>query len=123
MHPMPAPADPVTQGLLLAVLGLAAAGYAAGVARLRRRGDRWPLRRIAAAGLGLGCLTAVTVPPLADGSGFAAHAVRHLLMAMLAPLALALSAPITLALRTFPRGARSAVRHLLGRRWVRLVAT
>ena len=92
---------------------LAATAYAMGMVRLLHRGDSWPVARAAAALFGLACLTATLLPPLADSMTFAAHAVRHLLLAMVAPLALALSAPITLALRTFPRPARRGLLVLL----------
>jgi putative membrane protein len=92
----PGPAE--MMALLLLLLGVTA--YAVGVARLQRRGDGWPRPRIVAALAGFGCLIATLVPPLAIDMTFPAHAVRHLLTAMIAPLALALSAPITLLLRT-----------------------
>jgi putative membrane protein len=81
------------------------------------------LGRVAAAALGLGCLLATLTPPLADAMTFDRHAVRHLLLAMLAPLAFALSAPVTLALRTFPRRPRRALLALLHSQPARALTT
>lgn len=81
------------------VVALGAAAYLAAVARLRRRGDRWPSVRTTWAAVGLGILAAVVLPVPVAGPAFPLQVVRHLLMAMAAPAALALSAPVTLALR------------------------
>jgi putative membrane protein len=80
---------------------IAAAAYALGVRRLVRRGDRWPLARSVAALTGLGTLGVALLPPVSTHADvFAVHVTGHLLQAMLAPLLLALSAPVTLVLRT-----------------------
>lgn len=50
-----------------------------------------------------------------------AHVGEHLLLVMLAPLALALSAPITLALRTLPRAVRNPLLALLHTRFARVI--
>ncbi|GIF03953.1 hypothetical protein Asi03nite_14910 [Actinoplanes siamensis] len=50
-----------------------------------------------------------------DGDGFRAHMAVHLTIGMLAPLALALGAPVTLLLRSIPRPAGRAVGRLLAR--------
>jgi len=112
----------LTAALALLLL-LGASAYVGGVARLQRRGDRWPLRHTMAAAAGFGCLAMTLVPPLATGMTFPMHAVRHLLLAMAAPLALALSAPITLALRTLARRPRRILLQLLHGRWTRAVTT
>ena len=103
---------PATISLLcLALIPLVAAiAYAVGVVRLTRRGDRWPRTRSIAAATGFAVLTAALMPPM-DSSDFPVTVVRHLMIAMLAPFALALSAPVTLALRTLPPAGR---RRLLG---------
>jgi putative membrane protein len=121
-HPLPeGSADLVVweQRLVPALLLPATAAYLAGVVRLRRRGDSWPWTRIGAAGFGLACLIAVLLPPLAAGTTFPEHAVRHLLLALAAPLGFALSAPITLALRTFPHRPRRVVLIALHSRFAR----
>ena len=107
--------------IVLAVL--AAAAYAAGVLRLRRRGDRWPLARSWAALAGLACYGLATLPHLpAPGGHFGSSVLQHLLLASLAPALLAFGAPVTLALRTLPRPARSALLALLHSRLARVVS-
>lgn len=91
------------------LLACAAAGYLTGVRRLRRRGDSWPVGRVAAALGGGGCLAVAGTPPVGDSDVFPVHVTQHLLLAMVAPLLLALSAPVTLALRTLPRRVRQVL--------------
>lgn len=50
------------------------------------------------------------------------HMVQHLLLGMLAPIALVLGAPVTLALQALPRWAARFLALLLGTRWLRWVA-
>jgi putative membrane protein len=95
-------------------VALAAAAYAAGVLRLRTRGDHWAPRRSLALLAGLGCAAAAVLPPLAgQDERFPVHVLQHLLLASAAPLLLALSAPATLALRTLARAPRTALLRLL----------
>lgn len=105
---------------LLAVLA-AAAGYGWGVLRMRRRGDRWPARRSAFAVVGLGMIGVAVSPPFADPPTFPLHVLQHLLLSMGGPLALALSAPGTLALRTLPLPWRRRLLVLLHSRAVRVL--
>jgi hypothetical protein len=71
--------------------------------RLRRRGVRWPVTRAAAALAGSLCAAAAVLPPIASHDEvFPVHVAQHLLLGMAAPAFLALSAPVTLALRTLP---------------------
>lgn len=89
--------------LPLLPLLLTAAGYRVGVTRLVRRGDRWPRRRAAAMALALSCLGAATLPPVSvRADEFPVHVAQHLLLASAARLLLAISGPVTLALRTLP---------------------
>ena len=88
---------------LLIPVGLAAVAYAGAAIAENRRGKRvWPIHRLIFAILGLGTIAATLVGPLADLShtSFTAHMAAHLLVGMLAPLLIVLSAPITLMLRT-----------------------
>ena len=81
----------------------AVAAYATAVSRLRRRGDRWPLRRVACLLAGSACAAAAVLPPVASHDDmFPVHIAQHLLLGMAGPALLALSAPVTLALRTLP---------------------
>jgi cytochrome c oxidase assembly factor CtaG/putative copper export protein len=91
--------------------------YLAGVRRLRARGDGWPVGRTVLwlAGL-LVVLYATSGGPAMYGRvTFSGHMVMHMLMAMVAPLALVLGAPVTLALRTL-RGRDDGTRG--PREWV-----
>jgi putative membrane protein len=104
---------------VLALLPLAsavvmAAAYAAGVVRLYRRRARWPVGRTLAAAAGLSCVGAALLPPLGSHDDtFSVHVAQHLLLAMAAPALLALSAPVTLGLRTLPKGQRRRVLRIL----------
>ena len=109
---------------LLLVL-VPAALYLYGVSRLRARGDAWPLGRTLSFLLGgLGTIAVATMSGLAayDESLFAVHMVQHMLLAMVATVFLALGAPITLALRTLPRGPRGAVLALLHSRFAKVLS-
>lgn len=102
--------------LTLALAG--AAGYLAGVRRLRRRGDHWPVLRTAAMLVGLLGLVWVTSggPALYGRWSFSTHMVQHMLLAMIVPIPLAAGAPVLLAMRALePRrdGSRGAREWLL----------
>jgi putative membrane protein len=99
---------------LIGVL-LAAALYLAAVAKLRRRGDLWPIGRTAAWLGGLFVIAYATSGGVAryDHALFSAHAVQHMLLATIAPVPLALGAPVTLALRTLPNRPRRELLWLL----------
>ena len=81
-----------------------------GVLRLRRRGDRWPVARTVLFLVpGLGSIALVTVSGLEayDTTLLSVHMVQHMVLSMIAPIFLALGAPVTLALRTLPPPARA----------------
>lgn len=122
------PATVLTQAsveLLPLLLVLVPAGlYLYGVRRLRARGDAWPIGRTLAFLVGgLGTIAVATMSGLAayDVSLFAAHMVQHMLLSMVATVFLALGAPITLALRTLPRGPRAVLLSVLHSRVARLL--
>jgi len=114
----------------LILVGLGAAGYLAGVIRLRRRGDAWPIGRTAA------WLAAMVVLAWATSGGaavygrflFSAHMLGHMTESMLVPMFAVMGAPITLALRTLPvrddgtRGAREWLLALVHSRFATVVA-
>ncbi|MFD7833229.1 cytochrome c oxidase assembly protein [Kitasatospora sp. NPDC059803] len=112
--------------------GLAAlALYAAGVVRLHRRGDRWPVGRMVGWAAGVGSLILVTCTGLNDYGMvlFSAHMIQHMVLSMLTPILLLLGAPITLALRALrpagrgrPRGPRELLVALLHSRYVRVIS-
>src|SRR4051794_215034 len=91
---------------VLPIVGVAVAGllYLAGVLKLHRRGDRWPVGRTVAWLGGLLVVAYATCGGVAlyDHALFSAHAVQHMLLATVAPIPLALAAPVTLALRALP---------------------
>jgi putative copper resistance protein D len=80
--------------------------YLVGVVRLRRTGVSWPWWRTASWVVGTASLFAVTGTWLNGYSMvmFSEHMTQHMVLSMVAPLFLLLGAPVTLALRTLPRG-------------------
>ncbi|MGO1543826.1 MAG: cytochrome c oxidase assembly protein [Gulosibacter sp.] len=108
---------------LLAVMGLVF--YYLGVARLRRRGDKWPWWRVAAITIGiLVLLYNVNGALLVYGRfQFSFHMTEHMILSMIIPIFIVLGAPMTLLLRTVkPRhdgsmGMREWVLHLVHSKW------
>lgn len=88
--------------LWLLVVGFGTFFYLAGVWRLHRRGDRWPVHRSVLWVAGMLALLWVTNGPLNvyEQYLFSAHMLGHMLLGMAIPVLLVLSAPLTLALRT-----------------------
>ncbi|MET7327503.1 cytochrome c oxidase assembly protein [Nonomuraea sp. NPDC005650] len=95
--------------LFFALLALVAtAGYAAGVVRLRRRGDSWPVGRSLAWTTGIVLVVVFTQSGIATYAPvlFSVHMIQHMGLAMLTPIFLVLGAPVTLALRALKPAAR-----------------
>ncbi|WP_406635997.1 cytochrome c oxidase assembly protein [Amycolatopsis sp. WGS_07] len=97
--------------LVYGTLAIVLAGfYLAGVRRLRKRGDAWPVGRMVA------WLAGCAVILLATSSGigryapamFSVHMGTHMLMSMVAPVLLVLGGPVTLALRALSPAGRDA---------------
>ncbi|HCS61738.1 MAG TPA: copper transporter [Microbacterium sp.] len=91
--------------------------YVAGVWRMHRRGDRWPIHRTVFWILGLLLLVWVTCGPLNlyQEYLFSVHMLGHMMLAMAIPLLLVSGAPITLAMRAIDKrddGTRG------GREWI-----
>lgn len=97
------------------------AGYLAGWLWQRRRGNDWPLLRLASFVLGCAVLLLALRPSLSLWAhlDLRVHAVQHLLLGMFAPLALALGAPGLLLLRCLPARQAKALTGLLGSRPLR----
>lgn len=85
--------------IAVALFGLVS--YFLGVAKVRRRGDKWQWFRSVNWVIGLLVLTYITSgPPSVYGRVlFSAHMVDHMALTMVAPIFLVLGAPVTLALR------------------------
>ncbi len=110
----------------LAVGLLVAAGlYLYGVHKLRLRGDAWPASRtIAFLGPGLGTIAVVTLSGIGayDTTLLSVHMVQHMALSMVAPIFLALGAPVTLALRTLRKRPRALLLGALHSRLARVLA-
>jgi len=109
---------------LAVVLVAVAALYLYGVHRLRVRGHRWPLSRtVLFLGPGLGGIAVVTVSGLHtyDTTLLSVHMVQHMVLSMIAPIFLALGAPVTLALRTLSGAPRRLLLAVLHSRYVRVI--
>lgn len=108
------------------VLTVWAAGlYLVGVRTLRARGDAWPVgRTVMFAGVGMGLFYVATSSGLAayDTTLLSVHMVQHMVLSMLVPLALALGAPVTLALRTLPSAPRRWLLALLHSRLAKVLS-
>jgi putative copper resistance protein D len=93
---------------VLSVLGLV--GYLVAVLLLRRSGVAWSWWRTASWTAGMVSLFAVTGTWLNGYSMalFSVHMFQHMVLAMITPLLILCGAPITLALRTLPRGKGTA---------------
>ena len=107
----PAPPAPTAMDWLTAwrvewlflATGLLAIGlYVAGVARLRRRGDAWPVLRLLSWVTGWLLFLYATngVLGIYGRVAFSWHMTLHMIEAMVVPIFLVLGAPVTLALRT-----------------------
>ncbi|HEX5596366.1 MAG TPA: cytochrome c oxidase assembly protein [Micromonosporaceae bacterium] len=109
---------------LVGALLLAAGVYLYGVGRLRRRGDHWPVSRsVLFLGAGLGSIAAVTIGGVGayETSLLSVRVVQHMVLGMIAPIFLALGAPVTLALRVLPQTPRRRLLALLRSRVARVL--
>ncbi|MDQ1401658.1 MAG: hypothetical protein QOK20_3590, partial [Acidimicrobiaceae bacterium] len=97
------------------VIALAGWWYLSATRRLADRGRRWPRRRSVPYLAGLLVLVVATQSGLAtsDTTSFTAHVFQHLLLGMVAPVLLALGAPVTLALQTSNRSLRTRLIKML----------
>lgn len=105
-------------GLALGLLVFVTAIYIRGVIALARRGDKWPVGRTISFAIGISLLDYA----INGGVGlysifsFQYHMIAHMIISMIAPIAIVLSAPMTLALRTLPIGRTANERGI--RQWV-----
>jgi putative copper resistance protein D len=106
------------------VLVAAAALYLTGVVTMRRRGNPWPVSRtllFLIPGLGSIAVATVTGVGTYDDTLLSVHMVQHMVLSMIAPIFLALGAPVTLLLRTAPRKVRRVALVVIHSRVVRVV--
>jgi cytochrome c oxidase assembly factor CtaG len=102
--------------LMLGILVFATALYIKGVVILSRRKIKWPVGRTISFAFGISLLDYST----SGGLGlygifsFQYHMIAHMVLSMIAPIFIVLSAPITLALRTLPQGRNSEERGVRG---------
>ena len=105
--------------------------YTAGMIRLIRRGDGWPILRALSFTAGLVLLLAMTCTGLAQYGMylFSAHMLQHMTLSMVTPIFLLLGAPITLTLRALRpasagrTGPRELLLSLLHSRFAHVVAS
>ncbi|MGW5161038.1 cytochrome c oxidase assembly protein [Nonomuraea wenchangensis] len=117
--------------LFFALVAAVLAGlYAAGVVRLRRRGDAWPWGRTASWFAGVALLVFVTQSGLARYAKvmFDMHMIEHMTLSMVVPIFLVLGGPVTLALRALKpavrkgdRGPREWITTILHSRYTKVV--
>lgn len=116
--------------LFLVVAVLAVGLYAAGVRRLRVRGDRWPVGATILWVLGWLVFVYVTcgAPGVYGRVMFSMHMVMHMALMMAIPILLVLGTPVTLALRALPArrdktlGPREVVLAISHSRWAAVIA-
>ena len=92
--------------LFIGILILALFLYGRGISILKRQGDKWPVSRSVFFVIGCVAIEFATSGGLGVYAHFAFsyHMVAHMVLGMIAPIFIVLSAPITLALRTLPQG-------------------
>lgn len=116
--------------LFLVVAVLAMGLYAAGVVRLVRRGDRWPVGATVLWMCGWLLFLYVTngAPGVYGRVTFSMHMVMHMALMMAIPIFLVLGQAITLALRALPArrdktlGPREVVLGVVHSRWAAVIA-
>ncbi|MEI4770650.1 cytochrome c oxidase assembly protein [Psychrobacillus sp. FJAT-51614] len=94
----------LVQVILVTPFLLAFILYLTAVIVSNRNKKQWPIYRIVLWIVGILSATITVIGPLAQQmhTNFSAHMIGHLLLGMLAPLFIALAAPMTLILRTLP---------------------
>ena len=115
------PLEPIPAIAVLA----AAVWYLMAVRQLTKRGDKWPVNRTLFFVVGgLGTIFVSTQGPLAvlDSVLLTTHMVQHMLLSMLAPVFLALGAPVTLALRTLRPNLRKLLLRVLDSWYVKVIS-
>jgi len=101
---------------MIGLLVIAVALYVKGVMVLTKRGDKWPVGRTISFAIGISAVDFATSGGLGLYAhfSFSWHMIAHMTLGMIAPIAIVLGAPITLALRTLPQGRNSEERGVRG---------
>ena len=135
-YPMPPPFEAArlldtwaVNWLFLLAAILAVGLYVAGMVRLRRRGDRWPLGRLVLWVIGWAVFVYVTsgAPAVYGRVAFSHHMVMHMGLMMAVPVFLVPAQSITLAYRTLRArkdrtlGPREILVAVVHSRWARFV--
>ena len=104
--------DALIMGFLIVLVAL----YIKGVVVLTKRGDNWPVGRTVSFALAISAIDFATSGGLGVYAlfSFEYHMIAHMVIGMIAPIGLVLSAPITLALRTLPLGRTPEERGVRG---------
>ena len=102
--------------LFIGIVLLSTALYLRGVYRLQKQGDSWPLIRTISFLIGMFFINYATSGGIGVYAHFAFsyHMIAHMILGMIAPIFIVLSAPITLALRTLPQGRTPRERGVRG---------
>ena len=102
--------------LIIGILILLVALYIKGVVVLTKRGDKWPVGRTISFALAISAIDFATSGGLGVYAlfSFEYHMIAHMVIGMIAPIGLVLSAPVTLALRTLPIGRTPEERGVRG---------
>lgn len=102
--------------LIMGILILLVALYIKGVVVLTKRGDKWPVGRTISFALAISAIDFATSGGLGVYAlfSFEYHMIAHMVIGMIAPIGLVLSAPVTLALRTLPLGRTPEERGVRG---------
>lgn len=93
-----------TEVIVWTVALIAVALYGIAARMSARRFSTWPLRRTMLWSTGVACIAFSVAGPIAARAhtDFTMHMFAHLLLGMAAPLCIAMSAPVTLLMRTVP---------------------
>jgi putative copper resistance protein D len=113
--------DPLPDLFFLTIVVAGIGAYLAGVRRMRKAGNDWPMHRTVCWVLGMLILGGVTSLGVARYAYvlFSVHMVQHMVLSMVVPVLLVVGAPATLALRALNRPADKQVRGV--RDWLLVI--
>ena len=102
--------------LSISIIGLAM--YLYGVSKLKKNGVTWPIGRTISFVIGVSLMIWASSSGIAKYAmvSFSAHMIQHMVLSMITPIFLVLSAPVTLALRVLPTQSDPTQRN--AREWI-----